>query len=257
MVDIFTTFDRRSLSLPLNDEKVKSHIESTEKWKKKLIEARQSLPYSADDISKRFSDIEKRVDEEIQLCKFYLEYNERKRSCHYFKRWQLVKAADRTDYYGYEKIRNDAWMYTNGRMKAIVEVIKNTASFKVTLRLRNDSAVYQFYTKESDGNITDYKHFHKEDSANVYAEELKEKAINYLNEQKYLFYDEEEVNNTKTFLQFMHLTQKISDDEPLSETLEDECFHCLIQNRPDEKCPEYVKRAIGECEGKGKVKVIE
>jgi len=250
MPDLLMTFDRHGLDA-LNDQEIKYHVKDLEDWKKDMSKLRSNLPYAMDDVTARLEHLDEQIETEITLCKFYLEYNERKRSCCYFKRWIFMHNVERDDYgYTWRKKDNaDAWLYTNGRILAIIEIITNAKSIKVQLRYRNDSSIYHFLDIE-DEKVAGWNCFRKMESAMSYAEHLKTSACQFMNDVKQLICDRKELSNTIKFLQLLHLTQTVQDDEALSDKLTDQCFYCLVQNRPDEKCPEYVKRIVGECAGK-------
>ncbi len=105
------------------------------------------------------------LNQEIDYCTFYFEYSKRLKKGE-LNKWKFTKTEDRDCDPWTNK--GDCWEYMTGKVKAIIEISKNKASTKITLKLKNDSKSLEFL---GSWKTTDMRY------TNVRSEEGKEKTI--------------------------------------------------------------------------------
>ena len=195
----------------MNDKKIGKYLERLKIEKERFREYDRNMP-SGLKMDKLFEELIEIVDHEIKICEFYFEYNKKRGNCEYFNKWKFFKAEDRPDLHDYNRSSSDdAWILTNGRCLAVIEKKDNKSSIKVSLKMENDSNVFEFYQKYT--ILITYKNFRKQESADRFAEELKELAVEKLNE--HLLCCCPEVGNVMCYLKLLHLDMSIEDENKI------------------------------------------
>lgn len=187
----------------IDEDLVKRNIETLQKWKKQVDDAR--MIFSC--LSSRFTAERKEaLDQEIKLCKFYLEYLERKQEPG-FGVWQFYLNKDRDDVHEWQKEKaGDCYTKTNGKIRATVNLYDNGKTTKVSLEISNDSSILDFFYHPSYCEI-EYKHLKNKDSIKEYIEELKEKAEQIFQEYQFPRWDDT-VNNYRALCQLVHAEEE-------------------------------------------------
>lgn len=216
-IDTLTTIKRTHCLWDLskiNDEVVGAYLKILNEKHEKIEELKLEIPYSMrDSIEKTLEELLHRIETEIKVCKFYFEYNQKKRKLEYFNQWKLLKKEDRPDLvssWEKESPHGEAWVMTNGRIMSIIEIKDNVSSIRVSLKIKNDSEFFNFVSSQYGPKEICYKNFRKKESAAEHAEELKNYAAEIL--KKDLLPSSEEYGNTEILLKLLHLNLTIQEE---------------------------------------------
>lgn len=251
LVHIYKTVERPN-GIPFRDPgQEQFYLGELREERERFVKLRREMHGEFKDIENVFVEMIEKIDTEINLVNYAMEYNEKKLRCPYFKRWRYVLVKDRKDIYN-ESVRKwagDVWLYTNGRILAKVEIRLVHKMLNVSLTYENDTRFFRYIDNDAGKFQSRSNNYWKRESADACAELFKESAVLYLNDEKNLLVERRDVINAQRFLELMHLRMKLIDDEPLSSTLVDKCFYCLVQKEPNGGCEHYLKRIVGECQG--------
>ena len=197
----------------INDKNVGTYLKMLKQKQKKLGDLVYELPSIAYK-NEIFEELKRIINDEIEYCNFYFEYNKKKRKCPYFNKWIYYKPEDRPDIYSWKReyaIRDkeNAWVNTNGRILAVITIQDKISSIKVKLEIKNDSDTLKF-DRINIGEI--YKHFRKKESADKYMEKLKNHVATEIFPKKLLPY-EREYHNMEKMLKLLHADVEISEEK--------------------------------------------
>ena len=200
----------------VTDKNVGSYLKLLKQKQKKLGDLVYELPSIAYK-NEIFEELKRVIEDEIKNCNFYFEYNKRKRKCPYFNKWTYYEAKDRPDI-TYEwvteraiKNKENAWIITNGRILAIITIQDKTTSIKVILKIRNDSSILHFVENEKE---ICYKNYRKKESADRYAEEMKNHVVFEIMPTKLLPYGRE-CRNVEKMLKLLHSNIEIISEDTI------------------------------------------
>lgn len=220
-MDCFLVSNRMSAffySQEVDDKKVGEYLKMLKQKQKKIGNLVYELPSIAHK-NEIFEELKRVINEEIKHCEFYFEYNKKQRKCPFFNKWVFYKPEDRPDIsYSWVKEnaiaqKKNAWIITNGRIMAVIEIIDNISSIKVVLTIKNDSSTFSFIDRDKE--IT-YKNLRKKESVDKFVEELKNHAV-FKEFTKNLFPYGREVNNVETMLKILHVDIELTDENTVQE----------------------------------------
>lgn len=241
-IDCFLVSNRMNeffYSQEVNDKKVGAYLKMMKQKKKKLGDLIYELPSIAKE-NKIFEEIKRVIDEEIKCCEYYFEYNKKQRKCPYFNKWVFYKPEDRpdiTDSWVRENVINqkkNAWIVTNGRVMAVIEIIDKISSIKVMLTIKNDSETFYFADRYKE--IT-YKNLRKKESVDAFIEKLKNHVIQEIfPSNRYLLASRREYYNVETMLKLLHINVSIEDIGSIKEYCP-KCGRKLVDNH----CPVHLE----------------
>lgn len=149
MITIEKRIDRtRVLWQGVNKERVGDYIKMLSRMKKDLnswssYETQKVLNVSGDLLKK----IERAIDEEIALCKFYFEFLKRQAKEKNFNEWVHLTKEQRKEAGEYDwQIKGDCWTKTNGKVRARITIDRESGVMAgVELGFENDSGNLTFF----------------------------------------------------------------------------------------------------------------
>lgn len=201
----------------VTDKKVGIYLKMLKQKQKKLGDLVYELPSIAHK-NEIFEGIKRVIEDEIKYCEFYFEYNKKKRKCSYLNKWVFYKPEDRPDLvYDWNKEqaisqKKNAWIITNGRVMAVIEIIDKISSIKVMLTIKNYSEIFSFVDRYKE--IT-YKNLRKKESVDKFVEELKNQVIQEIF-PSHLLPSGREYHNVETMLKLLHINVGIEDEKNVS-----------------------------------------
>ena len=123
------------------------------------------------------------IAQEIRYCLFYGELQARTTEPH-FNKWTFVKREDAEIKQDWMKPAGDRWIKANGRVKAIIEIVKPPEGMtKITLEFHNDTPTIKFYERSNHPVPT--FHLRSEVSIASKIKELKHQADVFLEERRH------------------------------------------------------------------------
>jgi len=119
------------------------------------------------------------IDQELEYCLFYDEYQNRKASTPNLGEWVFTKQEDIEPEYSWREVPGEQWTKTNGRIKATIQLDRTSLMVKITLEYKNDSNHLKFYEApyREKPSVT---HLKSENSISDKIQELKNEADAFL-----------------------------------------------------------------------------
>lgn len=131
--------------------------------------------------------VEAKLKQEIDYCKFYLELQERRKEAD-FDKWVFHKKEELPPSWD---VQGDQWIRANGRIKAIVEIDHSGKMTAISVKFRNDSTTLRFMDDYYGQPKIQPSHAKNPQSITEKIEEYKRYADNFLKEHQYPQYNGE------------------------------------------------------------------
>lgn len=208
MIEIERSIRRANLLWRVDNEKVGNYLKMLSRTKKQLTgdssyEIRRILKID-DDL---LSEIIREIDREIELCKFYFEYQKRQRG-EDFNKWVYLTREQRKKREKDWQIKGDCWTKTNGRIRATITIDKSGVMAKIEVSYQNDAENLKFYDDYYDRTKPRYRHRKTEKGINEQIEKYKQEAREIFEELQYPLYCREK-KAMDTLKQLLHIRESV------------------------------------------------
>jgi len=192
MIEVESIVDRHGFLLEgVNKERVGNYIKELSGLKKHLTSYDAYKIYQTLKIGdEQKKGIVRRIDGEIELCRFYFEYLRRQKNGELDKWVYLTKEQRKESEKNNWRINGDCWTKTNGKIRAKITIDRESGVMaKIELSYKNDSKNLQFdNSKYQDGKLGRSKHRKTEKGINEQIEAYKQKADEMFNKLQYPVY---------------------------------------------------------------------
>lgn len=161
----------------VSPENVKRYQEELETLKKEIHDFRyERYLFVSPDLR---GQLDSTIEQELDYCAFYDEYQRRLRDEPGFGEWVFRKQEDIPKLYGWKDPPGEQWTKTNGRVKAIIQFDRTGKMVRITLKYENDSTAIHFYAKPYKFHVPMF-HVKSEKSIDEAVQEFKRDADTFL-----------------------------------------------------------------------------
>jgi len=210
MLDFMLNVRRRSWQ-GVSTETVKNYLDELNKFKDELNDIHFTYRHSLFGSDELVKEIQNLIEEELNLCSFYFEYQKRYVSEPNFNQWVFKEKEDIKPRFNWVEVQGEQWVKTNGKIMAIIQFDRSGKRVKISLSFENDSSTLSFEDRYVENKIKPV-HLKNEASIANKVAEFKMKADAYLSNHEYPQYCAE-----KTSIDTLNKLLWINDSEEEAE----------------------------------------
>ena len=165
----FAIIEKRYFWKPIDSASVGGRIRELGRQKKDIEKCKYEITGLIGISTEKMGEYICALDDEIKLCKFYYEYNKKAKD-EQFNTWKYEESFKPHDYV----VARPCWVRTNGKLRAIINLVSGISTTDVKLTIENDSKCLEFMEKAVE--VVSSRHLKNKESINAEIERLKKMA---------------------------------------------------------------------------------